>query len=142
MNLKMVFIALFFTLLLGVLFIYALNQANEAKDKVGKELYDENCSSCHGLEGEGLRKLIPPLANSDYVRDNRSKLACITKFGMEDSIMVNGVTYNQPMIGNIDLEDDEIRDILNYMIEKWYPEWQKFTLNDVKKQLDDCLLNQ
>lgn len=133
---------MFFILLLGVLFIYAMSRANEAKDKVGKQLYDENCSSCHGLAGEGLRKLIPPLANSDYIRINKNRLACITKFGLEDSIAVNGVIYNQPMIGNIELEDDEIRDILNYMIDQWYPEFPKFTLNDVKNQLDNCLLNE
>lgn len=133
---------MFFVLLLGVLFIYTLNRVNEAKGKVGKQLYDENCSSCHGLEGEGLRKLIPPLANTDYFRENKNRLACITKFGLEDSILVNGVIYNQPMIGNIELEDDEIRDILNYMIDQWYPEFQKFTLNDVKNQIDNCLLNE
>jgi cytochrome c len=138
----MAFISMFFILLLGVLFIYAMSRVNEAKDKVGKQLYDENCSSCHGLAGEGLRKLIPPLANSDYIRINKNKLACITKFGLEDSIAVNGVIYNQPMIGNIELEDDEIRDILNYMIDQWYPEFPKFTLNDVKNQLDNCLLNE
>src|SRR5687768_9195396 len=71
----------------------------------GKDLYEKNCQSCHGLKGEGLGKLYPPLTDTVYLSDNRSKLACIIKNGLSGTIEVNNVSYETEMPGNKDLAD-------------------------------------
>ena len=48
----------------------------------GKRLYQAFCSNCHMDNGEGLRSLYPPLANSDYLEKNHDQLACIIANGI------------------------------------------------------------
>ena len=40
--------------------------------EVGAELFEINCSGCHGAQGEGIPGLCPPL-NDRYFFDNRVK---------------------------------------------------------------------
>lgn len=50
---------------------FALHQKAQAIE-VGAELYDNNCSGCHGKQGEGIPGLCPPL-NDRYFFDSRIK---------------------------------------------------------------------
>ncbi len=57
-------------LLFGCSHLYA--QSN-LKNKVllGEKIYIRKCAACHGKNGLGKEKRIPPLANSDYVAKNQ-----------------------------------------------------------------------
>ena len=39
--------------------------------KPAQQSYESHCASCHGVEGEGLKDLIPPLANADWLAENQ-----------------------------------------------------------------------
>lgn len=85
----------------------------------GKNLYDTYCANCHQQDGTGLGKLIPPLKNSDYLAENVGRTARIIKYGQEGEIIVNGISYNQPMPANPKLTNLEIARIMTYIYNIW-----------------------
>ncbi len=85
----------------------------------GKLLYATHCSNCHGEDGKGLGNLIPPLAQSDFLIENKEQIACLVKFGQTGEITVNGVNYNQPMPENRTLTDLEIAEIITFVGNTW-----------------------
>ena len=87
--------------------------------KQGKLLYEANCQNCHQADGQALAGLIPPLAGSDYLIINKDKLACIIRNGLDGEIIVNGVSYNQPMPANTLLTEIQISNIINYINNEW-----------------------
>ncbi len=80
----------------------------------GQEIYTTNCVSCHMEKGEGMEGVFPPLAKSNYLMaDKKRSIVQILK-GVSGPIKVNGVEYNGEMAA-IDLSDQEISDVLNYV---------------------------
>ncbi len=106
----------------------------------GKEQYEQLCANCHGNDGAGLGGLIPPLAKSDYLKDNKEILACIIKNGLQGEILVNGKSYNQAMPAalNQNLTPADITNICNYVLSSWDNQYGALTLDDVQKQLKAC----
>ncbi len=86
--------------------------------KRGQELYTDFCVTCHLPNGEGLKGTYPPLANSDYLRDNREASIKGIKYGQKGKIVVNGTTYNSYM-ARLGLSDDEVADVMNYITNSW-----------------------
>lgn len=104
----------------------------------GARLYAQHCANCHGQKGEGLRRLIPPLAGSDYLAPNRSRLPCQLRKGLAGEITVNGVKYNQLMPGNEALTDSEITNLLNYIQNTWGNKGEVWTIREVADELKYC----
>lgn len=89
--------------------------------------------------GEGLKGLIPPLANVDYLANFRSKLPCIIRKGQKGKIVVNGVEYGQQeMLPIAKLTDFEITNILNYIGTAWGNTEKLWTVNEVRQGLEQC----
>lgn len=84
----------------------------------GKEVYNNNCIVCHMGKGEGVDKLNPPLANSDYLMKTPEKAMRAIKFGLQKPIEVNGITYKNIM-PEPGLGDDEVADVMNYIMNSW-----------------------
>lgn len=86
----------------------------------GRALYQQACAACHGLAGEGLPNLAPPLVDSEWVTGPADRLIRIVLHGMEGPIEVNGRTYEPPAIlpnmPAVDsLTDTEIATLLGYV---------------------------
>lgn len=47
--------------------IYTRVSLNEDNRTKGAKLFRQICAACHGINGEGMNGLAPPLANSEYV---------------------------------------------------------------------------
>lgn len=84
----------------------------------GQEIYADFCVTCHLTKGEGVQNAFPPLAKSDYLVKNREESIKGIAFGQKGELVVNGVTYNgtMPPMG---LEDEEIADVMNYILNSW-----------------------
>lgn len=95
------------------------------KGHQGERLYVQHCANCHGEQGEGIGQLVPPLAGSDYLAQHPRVLACIVRQGLNGPIVVNGVSYNQLMLGVQDttthrkLSPAQITNLLNYIEGHW-----------------------
>lgn len=101
--------------------------------KRGKLIYDDFCMTCHLANGKGVTNTFPPLANSDYLKNNRTASIKGIKYGQNGEIVVNGVTYNGAMAAP-GLEDDEIADVMNYINHSWDNDYgERVTKKEVAK---------
>ena len=90
------------------------------------------------VDGKGLRGLIPPLANSDYLSNYKEQIPCIIKNGIEGEIIVNDTTYNTEMAGIPELSDVQINNIINYINFAWNNGLEASNIKDVKRYLEQC----
>jgi len=99
---------------------YFLIQDKALKESIqrGKDIYSDFCITCHLETGEGVAQTFPPLANSDYLMNNREASIKGVKYGQRGEIIVNGVTYNNTMMP-MGLENEEIVDVMNYVFNSW-----------------------
>lgn len=101
----------------------SLNSIQDLKTKqyaiAGRELYLTHCANCHQVDGSGLGLVIPPLKDSDYLKDNIARSVRIIRYGQQGEIIVNGTSYNQPMPANPSLKPIEIAQIATYIHTKW-----------------------
>jgi cytochrome c551 len=85
----------------------------------GELLFQKNCSNCHQKDGSGLGRLYPPLDTSDFMKKNFEDVICLIRYGKKGELIVNGVTFNQPMPGIPSLTDLEIAEIATYIYNSW-----------------------
>lgn len=91
----------------------------EQQIRAGEALYTGTCSVCHQTNGTGLPGVFPPLANSDYLLEDRTRAMETVINGLSGPITVNGQDYNSVMPPMSQLNDDEIADILTYVLNAW-----------------------
>jgi nitrite reductase (NO-forming) len=95
-------------------------QTKEQQIEAGRVLYNGTCSVCHQSNGEGLAGVFPPLAESDYLMDKPIEHTIeIVLNGLSGPIKVNGTEYNSVMPPMSQLNNDEIADILTYVLNTW-----------------------
>jgi len=104
----------------------------------GEIMYQNFCASCHMDDGSGLTGNIPPLAGADFLKEHADELPCIIRYGISDTILVNGVTYTSPMVGVPQLTDAEITNIINYMNQAWGNDYGFVNPKDVERILKEC----
>lgn len=104
----------------------------------GQIMYENFCENCHMKDGSGLKGLIPPLANSDYLRDKSKEIACIIKYGQQGAIEVNGKEYDGIMPPNPQLSTVEITNIINYINNNWGNDIGETSVKSIKLHLEAC----
>ncbi|WP_367871574.1 cytochrome c [Luteolibacter sp. Populi] len=85
--------------------------------EAGKPLF-AICAACHGVEGQGVPALGPPLAKSEWANGPVSNLIRIQFRGLEGPITVHGqqMTFAMPMFPVIAaMEDADIANVLTYV---------------------------
>lgn len=106
--------------------------------RMGERLYKTYCANCHMDGGEGLGALIPPLAEADFLTNQRERLPCLIRHGLKDTIVVNGKTYAEQMLGNDKLSDIQITNVLNYVLQSWGNDVDPFRFEEVQTALEKC----
>ncbi|MBO3116636.1 cytochrome c [Winogradskyella sp. DF17] len=91
---------------------------NKTSFNNGKLIYNTLCITCHMADGKGVEKVFPPLANSDYLRENQEGSIRAIKYGMSGEIVVNGITYNS-LMAPLGLSDEEVVDVMTYINNAW-----------------------
>jgi len=81
----------------------------------GKQVYEQHCQNCHGNDGNGLAKLYPPLTDTLYLKNNKTKLASIIKYGMSETITINGITFSEKMPAESHLTNIDIAAVITYI---------------------------
>ena len=82
------------------------------------EIYTDFCMQCHGANGKGSEKRIPPLDGSDWLSKKRKESIAAVKYGQRGEITVNGIKYKNAM-PSMDLTDQEVADVMNYVMTSW-----------------------
>lgn len=134
----------------------------------GRQQYLSVCAGCHGNNGEGVRRMAPPLAGSEWVTGDERRLALLVLHGIEGPLDVAGKVYESPEIlptmpSHSTMDDDNILSILTYIRNEWGNEaggvnqrtvgrlrhttqgrvqpWTAKELNDHMKKIDTVKLN-
>ena len=119
---------------------YSIKKENAALDpqlkdsyERGQLVYNDLCITCHMSNGKGAPKAFPPLAQSDYLKENQEASIRGVKKGMSGKIIVNGITYNSIM-APLGLSNEEVADVMNYINNSWGNNYGKIiTAEDVTK---------
>ena len=101
-------------------FIYSNSGTPTDNRTKGYNMYRTICAACHGMGGNGINGVAPPLVNSEYVKESPERLALILLHGLKGPIHVNGELYelNGTMPGlssNTEISDQDIADIISYL---------------------------
>ncbi|MEP7157323.1 MAG: copper-containing nitrite reductase [Betaproteobacteria bacterium] len=99
----------------------------------GKVLFTGTCSVCHQANGEGLPNVFPPLAKSDYIGQDVKRTIGVVLHGLTGKVMVNGKEYNSVMPPMNQLNDDEVANILSYVLNSWGNPGGRIAADEVKK---------
>ncbi len=119
-----------YLLLLYILVLLAFTrhffQDNRLEESIarGNLVYADFCVTCHLENGKGVAYTFPPLDRSDYLANYREASIRGVKYGQRGEIIVNGETYNNTMMP-MGLSDEEIADVLNYIMNSWGNEQEK-----------------
>lgn len=102
----------------------------------GATLYEQNCASCHGWEGQGFGTF-PPLSGASWVTGDGDVPIRILLHGLQGSIEVQNQTYDgvMPAFGNR-LRDEEIAAILTYVRSSWGSEAEAIETEEVRALRD------
>jgi nitrite reductase (NO-forming) len=103
----------------------------EQRIKAGGVLYNGTCSVCHQQNGEGLAGVFPPLADSDYLMADTRRAIEIVLNGLTGPVTVNGTPFNSVMPPMSQLNDDEIGNILTFVLNSWGNEDGEIRSDDV-----------
>lgn len=81
----------------------------------GEAVYNTYCLACHQEDGYGVPSLNPPLAGTDWVTGDKSRLINVILNGMSDPVEINGETYSNVMASHAHLSDAEIAAVLTFV---------------------------
>ncbi len=104
----------------------------------GQALYAKHCLNCHKEDGKGLGRVIPPLASADYMLEDMGRTACIIKYGLEESIVVNSIDYKQKMPANEKLTTLEIAQVTTYIMNSWENDGGYIPVKEIATYLENC----
>jgi nitrite reductase (NO-forming) len=91
----------------------------EQQVAAGRALYNGTCSVCHQDSGVGIPNVFPPLAGSDFLKGDRKRLIGVPLNGLSGAVTVNGAAFNSVMPPMSQLNDDEVANILTFVLNNW-----------------------
>jgi nitrite reductase (NO-forming) len=105
----------------------------EEQIKAGQQLFAGTCSVCHQSNGAGLAGVFPPLAKSDLIAADPKRPIQILLHGLTGKVTVNGQEYNSVMPPMSQLNDDEMANIITYVLNSWDNPGGRVTADEVAK---------
>ncbi len=121
----------------AILVVFALFLLSNMQDDLaasmarGEETYNDFCIACHMDKGQGLEGAFPPLAGADYLLEQTDASIRAVKYGQQGEITVNGTVYNGIMTP-LYLDDEEVMDVMNFILNSWDNKAPMVTLERVK----------
>lgn len=104
----------------------------------GRQIYMNNCASCHQPDGSGIPGICPPLPASPRLAGKQEDLVRIMLLGMKGPQMRDGMTYQGVMPSwRFDLNDQQIADVLNDILARWNPNAPTVSSELVKSLRDE-----
>jgi len=99
----------------------------------GQALFAGTCSVCHQANGTGLPGVFPPLAQSDYLKVDPKRAIAAVLHGLSGKLTVNGKDYDSVMTPMNQPNDDEVANILTYVLNSFGNGGGRILTEEVKK---------
>ncbi|MCB4808233.1 c-type cytochrome [Tamlana sp. 62-3] len=117
--------------------IYVNNNVVTDSRTSGYRIFKQLCATCHGIDGEGVESLAPPLIHSEYVSGSSKKLALVLLHGLTGPIHVNKKRFDlnitMPGLGNnSDFTNKDILDVIRYIKNAFSESNTKLTEKDIE----------
>lgn len=117
-----------------------INESAASIDKgsVGYGLYQEYCSACHGVNGEGVANVAPLLANRGNGEQGRTlNVAQVILAGTESVHNADRIAYQMPAYKD-KFTNEEITQLTNFIMHNadWQNHNDKITAEDIQKLKD------
>ncbi|MBU3027907.1 DUF7133 domain-containing protein [Zobellia galactanivorans] len=117
--------------------IFARKSLVEDTRTSGAKMFYEICASCHGVNGQGIEGLAPPLMGSEHVA-NTERLGLIILHGLEGPITVKGEQYNlnlamPGLIRNEDISNKDIADIISYVTNAFSDQPKRLKIDKIEE---------
>jgi nitrite reductase (NO-forming) len=106
----------------------------DEQSRAGQAIFTGTCSVCHQANGAGLPGVFPPLAHSDFIAANPRRPIEILLHGLNGKVKVNGTEYDSVMPPMTQLNDDEIANIVTYVLNSWGNPGGRISADDVGKE--------
>ncbi|WP_428331461.1 c-type cytochrome [Mucilaginibacter sp.] len=129
--------------IIGVIIIFIVSCQSEDQVEFaryysnGSTIYQSHCQNCHGVKGEGLQGLIPPLTDTAYLKNNKTTLACSVNYGLKGKITILNRAFEGEMPAN-DLAPIDIAKVLTYVTNSFGNKMGIITLTQVNENLAKC----
>ena len=108
---------------------------NEQQIKAGEVLFKGTCSACHQGDGQGPARMCSRRSRSPTIfAKDPSADRDIALNGLTGPVTVNGQAYNSVMPPMSQLNDDEIANILTYVLNSWGNNGGRVTSEQVAKR--------
>jgi mono/diheme cytochrome c family protein len=94
--------------------------AEQAAMKAGEAIYRDQCSACHGLDGQGVPSLFPSLAQSSlaHAGDPTSAIRLVLRGGRSVATDAEPTAPGMPAFG-WQLDDAQTAAVLTYIRNAW-----------------------
>ncbi|MGY3052561.1 mono/diheme cytochrome c family protein/glucose/arabinose dehydrogenase [Pedobacter sp. UYEF25] len=107
----------------------------------GYALFNSTCQTCHGIDGNGVKSLAPPLNKSQWVTGDKEKLISIVLLGLTGPIEVNDHFYKAPEINgdmpaigfDKQITDEQVAEVLSFIRKSWQNNSEKVSTLEVAK---------
>ena len=117
--------------------IYTTTTIGTDSRTAGYKIFRNYCATCHGIDGNGIDDLAPPLKHSEFVSGSVERLALIILHGLSGTIHINGELYepNTTMPGlanNPEFTDKDIQSIIDYIKNAFAEESKSISPKQIK----------
>ncbi|WP_338874575.1 cytochrome c [Spirosoma sp. SC4-14] len=109
----------------------AAKPATAATKSPGQLVYEQNCLTCHQVNGSGVPNLNPPLRKTDWVLGDKTRLINVVLKGLQGQ-EIEGDVYDNAMPAHDFLTDTQIADVLTYIRSSFGNKASGITADEVK----------
>jgi len=100
----------------------------------GRDIYLTRCTACHQMDGGGIPRNCPPFHGSPRLAGPSEELIRLMLLGKRGPLERDGKIYNGIMPSwRADLNDEQIAEVLNYLLTTWSSQSQKISAEEVAK---------
>jgi nitrite reductase (NO-forming) len=130
--------ALFIAGLISGSYFYFFSKNDEIDESIkrGEQVYIINCLNCHMFSGEGVPGTYPPLLMNDSIARNIQGNINVILLGQKGMVNANGESYEAEMPAQAYLTDEQIADVLNYVMNNWGNKGPVYSPDQVKTLRD------
>ena len=104
----------------------------------GEIVYQKQCSQCHGLSGQGLKKLYPPLDGSPYLSRRLNDLPCLIVYGSGKSGKTAKTSRSRFMPPIKSVSKSELLVLLDFLQKRWSTRTSLINQSELDEWLSSC----